>query len=628
MLRRLFPFILALALLVPGAPRAASELKLLSRTLIEGPASTVTFSGGSVLLGTGGGVVIFRAGGTLKDPVYVPIEGVPGAIVMNGAIAYVAAFDGGIEAVDLSGGGAPRKTYREASIQAMTCALAGGTLFVADAQNRLFIFDLANPREPRLTEMRPMPFAVYSLSAERDILAIVYPRKAVMYRAGAAGALQKISEVDIASDTKKGILRGGVLYILTARGEVLEWNLWKPTAPSPMKPLQTSGVADISVGEGSGVLLTNTEFLIPFEIARGGGSAGGASRVSLKSRKGFSLTSLNGYGQSIAAGNPSAAVPQRATEVFIAGSRCAVITPFDGMRLYALGKSGARLVDTFETRGFAINVFAARGLLYVANGNDGVRIGRAGRDGSVTWIGHVQTDEARDVALAGTNLVIADGAGGIKVADVSDPANPKIIGRHASPYFMSAVCVDRQRAYCAGGLGGVEIVDITEPRRPSLVWRQSFSEVRGIAVDEHYLYFADGHKGFRIYSLTRDDPVPLSVLDTPGWNDDCFIVKNTAYLADGSAGIVVVDISDRRKPRTLGSLSLNTLARVVCPREETLFVAGHTKGIAAVDVSNPKKPAVAAWYDTVDDGRGVFADDEFVYAASGSGGLYIFRYLH
>ncbi|MGD1048336.1 MAG: PQQ-binding-like beta-propeller repeat protein [Candidatus Krumholzibacteriaceae bacterium] len=626
--RRLYPFILALALAVPGGLRAAPEFKLLSRTLIQGPASTVTFSGGSVLLGTGGGVAIFRSPDTLKNPVYVPIEGVPGAIVVNGSIAYVAAFDGGIEAVDLAAAGAPKKTFRYASIQAMTCALAGGTLFVADAQSRLFIFDLANPREPRFTEMRPQPFAVYSLSAEGDLLAIIHPRKAFIYRAGAAGALVKVSEVDVASDTKKGLLRGGILYILTVRGDVLAWNLRNPAAPAPMKPLQTSGVTDIAAGDGGGMLLTNLQFLIPFEIARGGASAGDGAPASFKTRKGFSLASVNGYGQPIATGSPFAAEPQRPTGVFISGNRCAVITPFEGMRLYALEKSGARLLDIFETRGFAINVLAANGLLYVANGGDGVRIARVGRDGTVEWIGHVRTDEARDMALAGTNLVIADGASGLKVADVSDPANPKIIGQHASPYFMSAVCVDGRRAYCAGGLSGVEIVDITEPRRPSLVWRESFSEVRGIAVDDRYLYFADGNSGFRIYELTKDKPAPLSLLDTPGWNDDCFIVKNTAYLADGGAGIIVVDVSDRRKPRTLGSLALNTLARVVCARGNTLFVAAHTKGIAAVDVSNPKKPAVAAWYDTVDDGRGVFADDEFVYAASGSGGVYIFKYIH
>jgi hypothetical protein len=271
---------------------------------------------------------------------------------------------------------------------------------------------------------------------------------------------------------------------------------------------------------------------------------------------------------------------------------------------------------------------AEDGLLYLANGLDGVRIARVGDNGTLDWIGHVQTAQARDVALAGANLVIADGPGGLKVADVSDPANPKIVGRHESPYFMSAVAVRDGHAYCAGGLGGVEVVDVSQPRQPSLVWRQDCSEVRGIDVDDRFLYFSDGNVGFHIYALAKDGPVPISTLDTPGWNCDCLVAKNTAYLADGGAGIVIVDVGNRKKPRTLGSLSINALTSVVYVFNNTLFAAAHTKGIAAVDVSSPKNPTVAAWYKTADDERGVFADGNFVYAASGSGGVYVLRYLH
>jgi hypothetical protein len=228
--------------------------------------------------------------------------------------------------------------------------------------------------------------------------------------------------------------------------------------------------------------------------------------------------------------------------------------------------------------------------------------------------------------LSGTNLVIADGEGGVKVADVSDPGRPAVIGRHSSPYFMSAIEVAGGRAYCAGGLGGVEIVDITKPSRPRLVWKRDFSEVRGISVDSAHLYIPDGNNGFRIFSIARGEPALVSTLDTPGWNCDCFIAGKTAFLADGTAGIRAVDLSDRKNPREVSSLSLNALTREVFARGETLFAAAHTKGIAAIDISNLEKPAIAAWYDTADDGRGVFADDDFVYAASGAGGVYVFRY--
>jgi hypothetical protein len=641
MFRRLVPLAAALVIALSGASLAASALALLSRGLVQGPARTVAFSGAGVVVGTGCGVAIFRGEDALRNPAYLPLEGEPAEIVASGSLAYVAASVGGLVVLDLSGPGAPRIAFRYEAVRAERCALAGGALFVADERNRLYTFDCADPRAPRFREMRQLREAVFSLAAEGDLLAIVHPGKASIYRVASGGSMRELSEAAfgnapkspgdarIPRDAKKGILRGGVLFILNAAGDVLCWDLGWPERPSSLEPLRVKGVVDIAVTDGKGILLTNLQYLLPFDVDRPAGKGGGA-RVKLGPGKGFSIESVNRYGQPIATGRPAAGEnqgePQKATGVFMSGARLAVVAPFDGVRLYGLVRGGAKLADFFPTRGFAISLVAADGLLYVANAFDGVRIGRVGRDGTVDWIGHLQTVEARDVALDGGYLFIADGTGGIKAADVTDPARPKIVGRHASPYFMSALVVKKGRAYCAGGLGGVEIVDVSEPRQPKLVWRRSFSEVRGIDVDGRYLYFADGYKGCRIYSLAAGEPAEVSVLDTPGWNCDCFVAGNIAYLADGGAGISVADVSNRKKPRIVGSLSLGTVARAVCALGKTLFVAAHTRGVAAIDVSNPTRPSIAAWYDTADDARGIFADGDFVYAASGSGGVYVFRY--
>ena len=643
MLRRLVPLAAAFVIALGGGSSAAPGLALLSRTLIQGPARAVAFSGDNVIIGTGCGIAIFRSGDTLRNPAYFPLEGAPGEIITNGSIAYVAASGGGLVVLDISVPGAPKETFRYEAARAERCALAGNTLFVADARSRLYLFDCADPRKPRFMEMKQLHAAVFSLAAEGDILAVVHPGKASIYRVAREGAIREISEAPlgsdarsrsdarIARDAKKGILHRGVLLILTSTGEVLCWNLARPEQPVPLKPLNVKGIADIAAADGEGMLLTNLQYLLPFDIVRPDGAGSGA-RVKIRQGKGFTIESVNRYAQPIATGSPAANEARgemnRATGVFMAGKRLAIVVPFDGVRIYGLGPGGTKFTDFFPTRGFAISLVAANGLLYVANGYDGVRIGRVGRGGTVDWIGHIQTVEARDIALGGAYLFIADGTGGIKTADVKDPARARIVGRHASPYFMSAIVVKGGRAYCAGGLGGVEIVDVAEPHRPKLVWRRDFSEVRGIDVDGRYLYFADGYAGCRIYSLGAAAPEAASVLDTPGWNCDCFVVRNIAFLADGGAGISVVDVSNRKKPRTVGSLSLGSVARAVHAQGKTLFAAAHTRGVAAIDVSNPRRPSIAAWYDTADDARGIFADEDFVYAASGSGGVYVFRYSH
>jgi hypothetical protein len=667
MLRRLLPLAAASLVFLSGAPFAApggpvaapgalapspagspaeAGFTLLSRSLIQGPARSVAFSGDDTIVGTGSGIAVLRGADGFRNPAFLPLDGEPTDMIVRGSLVYAAAAGAGLVALDISGPGAPREIFRHAGIRTEKLALAGAALFAADAQGNLHTFDCADPRAPRFVGTKRLPAAVISLAADGDLLAIVHPDRTSICRVAPGGAIRELSNAALArppkstkeqggapnaavSGAKKGIIGRGVLIVLTAAGDIQCWDLARPDRPAVIEPPRVKGVTDVAVAGGEGIFLTNLQFLLPFDIERPGGAANGA-RLKLKSGKGFSIESANRYGQPIATGSPAANESRggsdRVDAVYTAAGRLAVVKPFDEVRVYGLDRGRPKFIGGFPTRGFAIGVIAAKGIVYVANGFDGVRIGRIGRDGSIDWIGHIQTTEARDVALAGDALFIADGLGGLKAADVKDPARPRIVGRHASPYFMSALVVRGERAYCAGGLGGVEIVDVADPRRPRLVWRADFSEVRGIDADERHLYFSDGYDGCRIYALGSAAPREISVLDTPGWNCDCFVTGGVAYLADGGAGVAVADVSDRAKPRSLGSLSLGTIVRAVHPLGKTLFAAAHTRGVAAIDVTNPAKPSVAAWHDTADDARGVFADGDFVYVASGSGGLYVFGY--
>ncbi|HEM46702.1 MAG TPA: hypothetical protein ENO23_06615, partial [Alphaproteobacteria bacterium] len=152
------------------------------------------------------------------------------------------------------------------------------------------------------------------------------------------------------------------------------------------------------------------------------------------------------------------------------------------------------------------------------------------------------------------------------------------------------------------------------------------SEVRGVHVENGLWYVADGKAGMRIYRPGPKEPEHLSRIDTPGWVDDVFVVGDTAYLADGGLGIKTVDVSDPAAPRLLGSVDLGGLVRNIHVRGTTLFAACHTGGIVAVDVSDPAHPVEVARRRTVDDARGVWADDRFVYLSSASGGVYVFSY--
>ena len=74
MLRRLVPLAAAFVIALSGGSYAASELALLSRTLIQGPAHAVAFShdGNDVVVGTGCGIAILRGANGFRNPALSP----------------------------------------------------------------------------------------------------------------------------------------------------------------------------------------------------------------------------------------------------------------------------------------------------------------------------------------------------------------------------------------------------------------------------------------------------------------------------------------------------------------------------------------------------------------------------
>ncbi|MBK9384882.1 MAG: hypothetical protein IPN34_08715 [Planctomycetes bacterium] len=84
--------------------------------------------------------------------------------------------------------------------------------------------------------------------------------------------------------------------------------------------------------------------------------------------------------------------------------------------------------------------------LLVADGAGGVKVLRE-KDGALRLVGAVATVEARDLAVHGPHAFVADGAGGLALIDLADPELPRVIsalhlgGNEAIPDEANAVAV-------------------------------------------------------------------------------------------------------------------------------------------------------------------------------------------
>jgi hypothetical protein len=637
----------ALILVASHAANAASGFTLLSRSLIEGPARVVCFFDRGVILGTGTGIAVFTGLDALGEPALLPLEGQPYEICTKGTVAYVAAFGAGLIVVDLSDPLRPVEIFSYQARLATRCAVGGDFLYLADDRH-LLVFDISNPRAPVFKEMKTVSQNenLRSLVAEGDLVCVATKPRCTVYRAAPRDTLEVVADLQPQLGFQKVGLRNGVLFFLSRRDRLGWRSLLTRERPLAGELREPKDIIDFGFTESGGMLLTENLDIVPFTTTSISTTEGTSPMMTVTTGKRITGLGLRSHALTGQPGDAPVLAMDQAFSPSRPGDRVAFVWPRGGLILFALEGRRARRIGSFETSGFAFNLVASRDVLYVANGRDGVRIGRVKRDGAVDWIGHLRLEDARDVALSGGNLVVANGGRGLIVADVSDPGNPGIVGeyrpnnllaalrrdvfsrgeRNAEPY-LSDVAVRGNTAYCAGGFAGVVSFDLSDPQNPRLAWRQKLSEVRGVDVDDRYLYVADGYEGMRIFSLEGDPPSPISVLKTGAWTCGCSIVENTAYIADGGRGVYIADVTDRGHPLRLSSTPLGAIVRDLFPLHDVLFVANERGGVVAIGVSDPRAPAIVARSATVDDARGVFADGDFVYVASGEGGVYIFSYV-
>jgi hypothetical protein len=124
-------------------------------------------------------------------------------------------------------------------------------------------------------------------------------------------------------------------------------------------------------------------------------------------------------------------------------------------------------------------------------------------------------------------------------------------------------------------------------------------------------------------SVVSFTPTPLSFVDIPGFANNVDVNGSYAYVAAGSAGLQVVDVSDHLNPRIVASTSLAGNANDVVVVGNQAYVAGGTAGLHVVDISNPLAPALSSSLNTGGEAWGLVVKGTTAYMASGTAGLVI-----
>jgi hypothetical protein len=172
-------------------------------------------------------------------------------------------------------------------------------------------------------------------------------------------------------------------------------------------------------------------------------------------------------------------------------------------------------------------------------------------------------------------------------------------------------------------MSGAVFIDVPVEVTTFTAGTASELEIPGYAnnvdVAGNYAYVAAGSAGLVVVNITdTNNPTIIATLDTPGNANDVRIVGTTAYIADGLSGLQIIDVSNPSTPVTLGSIDTAGSANDVVVRGSLAYVAAGFSGLRIIDISNPSAPSDAGSVDTQDTAWGVDVSGDFVVVADGT----------
>jgi hypothetical protein len=187
-----------------------------------------------------------------------------------------------------------------------------------------------------------------------------------------------------------------------------------------------------------------------------------------------------------------------------------------------------------------------------------------------------------DAVINGTIAFVACGYDGLQIVDITDPASPKILSIYPFPAalgYVGSVTLSGDVVLAGDWENGLQIINVTDPRRLQI----------------ESVYPSGGSHAYRVA-----------------------VVNRTAFVADYSVGVQIVDISDLSRPVSLANYSATQYPEDVVVSNGTLFIASWDGGLQIVNVLQPSQPqwlftypssAGGAGYGVFVAGRAVFFAD-------------------
>ncbi len=225
---------------------------------------------------------------------------------------------------------------------------------------------------------------------------------------------------------------------------------------------------------------------------------------------------------------------------------------------------------------------------------------------------------AAHVEVLDTNAYITTLEGALEIVDVSDPEFPALLGAYHMPGadgFALTGFVDALGIAYMGMTSAsmsLAILDVSIPTNISLLgtYNTPSGSVFGVVVEGEIAYLADGSSGLLIVDV-HDPAAPVLIGNdlTSSAANAVAVVGTLAYVAQDDAGLRILDVSDPTSPILLGTLDTTNAAINVAVAGSVAYVTDGPGGLVLIDVSDPSTPALLGIYPTASIARSVAIEE-------------------
>jgi murein DD-endopeptidase MepM/ murein hydrolase activator NlpD len=247
---------------------------------------------------------------------------------------------------------------------------------------------------------------------------------------------------------------------------------------------------------------------------------------------------------------------------------------------------------------------------------------------------------AQGVAVSGTTAYVADWqSGGLTVVDTPTALTSTLSSRLELGARAFSLATGRDAMYLTDpqdAVGRIWLLSTAQPLTPTVVATltvpgEPLQVIGASSPISDLIYIAAGTSGLHIVDVTKPQtPTILASLDTPGSATGLAFVatpggERIVLIADRDSGLIVADVENASQPRVLAALDTPGVAlgvtAAISGSEATAFVADGLGGLQVVDITTPASPQNVGSYPTMSAANGAAIDGSMLYAAVGWRGV-------